>query len=268
MSESDAERFAFGENWTRFLRSVDERRVVEAEASLREYLGVERLEGRRFLDVGCGSGLFSLAARRLGASVRSFDYDHDSVACTLALRGQFRPDDTGWTIEQGSVLDEGFLRSLGTHDVVYAWGVLHHTGDLRRAMTNVAACVDTGGSLFVAIYNDQGVWSRVWLKVKRLYNRLPAWLRPAYVVAVMAPRESLRFVWSPLRYVRSWTEYAKQRGMSRWHDLVDWVGGYPFEVARPEEVFEFYKARGFTLERLRTCGGGLGCNQFVFRRRR
>jgi len=56
------------------------------------------------------------------------------------------------------------------------------------------------------------------------------------------------------------------RGMSAWHDLLDWLGGYPFEVSRPEEVFDFYRKRGFTLERLTTAGGRLGCNEFVFRR--
>jgi hypothetical protein len=53
--------------------------------------------------------------------------------------------------------------------------------------------------------------------------------------------------------------------MSRWHDLVDWVGGYPFEVAKPETVFEFFRGRGFELEWMLTCAGKPGCNQFVFR---
>jgi 2-polyprenyl-6-hydroxyphenyl methylase/3-demethylubiquinone-9 3-methyltransferase len=55
--------------------------------------------------------------------------------------------------------------------------------------------------------------------------------------------------------------------MSRVHDWFDWLGGYPFEVARPEEIFAFYQARGFSLERLKTCGGGLGCNEFVLRKK-
>ena len=57
-----------------------------------------------------------------------------------------------------------------------------------------------------------------------------------------------------------------ERGMNRWRDVVDWVGGFPFEVASPERVFDFYRARGFELERLITCRGGHGCNSFVFRR--
>jgi 2-polyprenyl-6-hydroxyphenyl methylase/3-demethylubiquinone-9 3-methyltransferase len=52
--------------------------------------------------------------------------------------------------------------------------------------------------------------------------------------------------------------------MSPWRDVVDWVGGYPFEVARPEEIFEFFKSKGLVLGKFKTCGGGHGCNEFVF----
>jgi len=266
------ERFEFGENWARFLRVVDDQRIAEAQASLRAMLGRDRLTGLTFVDVGSGSGLFSLAAARLGAArVHSFDYDPSSVACTRELRRRYAPDGAEWTIERGSALDAGYLDSLGTFDVVYSWGVLHHTGDMWTAIDNVARLVAAGGLLFISIYNDQGRRSRLWRRVKRRYNELPEPVRPPYVVLVMAPREALSAVWlsvhgRPLDYVRGWTEYKTRRGMSRWHDLVDWVGGYPFEVAAPEAVFNRLHARGFTLERLVTCGGGLGCNQFVFSR--
>src|SRR5947207_8631006 len=121
------ERFEFGKNWQRFLGVLNDSHTGQAEESLRRMLGVETLADRRFLDIGSGSGLFSLAARRLGATVCSFDFDPASVACTEEVRRGYFPDDPAWTIGEGSVLDLLYLESLGTFEVVYSWGVLHHT---------------------------------------------------------------------------------------------------------------------------------------------
>ena len=265
-------RFEFGENWARFLRVLDDERIAEAERSLRLMLGVETLAGQRFLDIGSGSGLFSLAARRLGARVHSFDYDPDSVACTSELRRRFFPGDEGWVVERGSALDADYLRSLGEFDVVYSWGVLHHTGDMWQALENARLPVAPGGKLFVAIYNDTGSQAARWKWIKRTYNRLPRPLRVPFTVAVSAPEEVKAMLRSlallrPQEYVHSWTRYAERRGMSRWRDIVDWVGGYPYEVAAPEEIFDFYRARGFTLVKLRCGHVGLGCNEFVFEKK-
>ncbi|MGB9430455.1 MAG: class I SAM-dependent methyltransferase [Gammaproteobacteria bacterium] len=266
-------RFEFGKNWMLFLKNLDDERIELAKRSLQSMLSVTTLAGRTFLDVGSGSGLFSLAARQLGARVRSFDYDPGSVACTKALQERFFKDDPDWVIEEGSVLNRGFLDALGQYDVVYSWGVLHHTGAMWEALTNVVALVKPGGQLFIAIYNDQGRWSRRWRNLKLIYNRLLVFLRGPYTVSVMGIRELRSAIGSiirlrPLDYLRYWTRYASLsgRGMSRWRDMVDWMGGYPFEVARPEEIFRFYRDRGFQLVELVTCAGGLGCNQYVFKR--
>lgn len=261
------ERFEFGQNWRRYLEVLDEDRIAEAERSLRAMLGPAALEGSRFLDIGSGSGLFSLAARRSGAErVHSFDFDPESVACTSEVRRRFRPDDSSWTVEQGNILDERFVADLGRWDVVYSWGVLHHTGAMWRAIEAALSVVDEQGLLFIAIYNDQGPKSRIWRGVKRFYNRVPAALQPLTAAVVMGPLMAA----SVAKAVASGrgAGYRGLRGMSRWHDAVDWVGGYPFEVAKPEEVVEFVRERGFVLERLTTCGGKLGCNEFVFRRAR
>src|SRR5690606_102989 len=129
--------------------------------------------GLRFLDIGSGSGLSSLAARRLGARVHSFDYDPESVACTAELRRRFFPGSPDWTVERGSALDAGYLRGLGSFDIVYSWGVLHHTGRMWEGLANAALPVAEGGRLFVAIYNDTGTQSRRWRWIKRTYNQLP-----------------------------------------------------------------------------------------------
>jgi 2-polyprenyl-3-methyl-5-hydroxy-6-metoxy-1,4-benzoquinol methylase len=266
------ERFEFGKNWARFLAVLDDDRIVAAERALQEMLRSPTLEGRRFLDIGSGSGLSSLAARRLGARVHSFDYDPASVACTSELRRRYFPSDTQWTVERGSALDAAYLRSLGPFDVVYSWGVLHHTGAMWDALANAAIPVGAGGKLFVAIYNDTGTQSLRWRWIKRTYNALPRVARVPFAVAVTLPQELKTFVRTTVRgrpadYVRQWTDYSRLRGMSRWRDILDWVGGYPYEFATPDQIFEFYRARGFTLDNMKCGGVGLGCNELVFERR-
>ena len=258
------EVFAFGENWSRFLTTVDERRIDQATEDLARMLEHKRLDGVSFLDVGSGSGLSSLAARRLGARVSSFDADPASVACTIELRRRYEAHGGQWTVEHGSVLDRTYLSTLGTFDVVYSWGVLHHTGAMWDAMENVLDLVAPGGTLFIALYNDQGWWSRFWRALKRLYVRGPALLRPLPVAATLATVWLPRVVLDTLRGspLRSWRAYRDDRGMSAWHDVIDWAGGYPFEVATPGDVHQFYRERGFTLERLVTRASG--CNEFVF----
>ena len=264
-------RFEFGANWGRFLALVNDQRIAEAERSLLERLDEKSLSGRRFLDIGCGSGLFSLAARRLGAEVVSFDFDPLSVGCAEELKHRYCPDDQGWRIERGSALDDAFMRSLGRFDVVYSWGVLHHTGAMWAALELACSAVEHGGRLFIALYNDQGPKSVWWRRVKRTYNVLPLVVRLPYLVAFASALELSAIAvglvrLQPRRILDRWTRYQNARGMSRWHDLVDWIGGYPFEVATPEAVFDFCRARDFALERLRTCGGKMGCNEFVFLR--
>jgi len=263
------ERFEFGKNWSAFLSVLDNERIAKAEQSLREMLDVDSLDGKTFLDIGSGSGLFSLAARRLGAKVHSFDFDTNSFACTQELRNRYFPNDMNWRVEQGSALDADYLHSLSKFDIVYSWGVLHHTGEMWRALENAVIPTKPGGKLFIAIYNDTGSQAKRWHWIKKTYCRLPRVLKTPFAIAAILPDEGKSFVKSlitlkPQNYIRSWTQYKTGRGMNRWHDIIDWVGGYPYEVATVDEIFEFYKARGFSLTKVKSGGVGLGCNEFVF----
>ena len=161
--QRDRERFGFGRTGADFLMSWTDERIELAQRSLQEMLEVERLCDKTFLDVGAGSGLFSPRVWWLGAvRVRSFDFDPTSVRCALELRSRFEPKTTRWEITTGDVLDNAFLGEIGTWDIVYAWGVLHHTGDLWASLANVEQLVAPGGKLYVSIYNDQGLRSRTW----------------------------------------------------------------------------------------------------------
>ena len=273
-------RFGFGRNWRAFAAGVDSDAIAEAERSVLGLLGPTglvidgRLDGLRMLDAGCGSGLFSLAALRLGATVTAFDLDPDSVLTTRSLVAQHAPADAQdrFALLHGSVLDDGFLAGLGEFDVVYSWGVLHHTGAMWDACRKVATRVRPGGGLVIALYHDAGRASAVWWAIKRLSAALPRPLQVGLAAVLLVPIELFALVRSlarldPLGYVRRWTRYRSLRGMSRWHDHLDWVGGFPYEWATPAEVIAFHRDAGF--EHLMTVDAiAWGCNEFTFRRER
>ena len=182
-------RFKFGENWRQFAAHLHPDQIVEAGESLSRLLGRNELEGLSFLDIGCGSGLFSLAARKMGARVRSFDFDPDSASCTQALRDRYYPDDPHWIVERGSILDSGYIGRLDRCDIVYSWGVLHHTGAMWAALDRAAGLVAPSGILAIALYRQTPLcWA--WRIEKRAYVSLPAFIqsvvRGAYKAAFFA----------------------------------------------------------------------------------
>jgi 2-polyprenyl-6-hydroxyphenyl methylase/3-demethylubiquinone-9 3-methyltransferase len=272
---SDRPTFEFGRNWAQFLdRHLNDAAIAEAVRCLALLLDTSDLSGRTFLDVGCGSGLSSLAARQLGAArVVSFDVDPESVECTRRLRaGQGDPED--WEVLEGSALDERFLDGLGTFDVVYSWGVLHHSGQMWRAVDLVSRRVAPGGALALAIYNRAdafGVYpdgrfgpSRVWVPLKRAYCALPRavqWCVDSAAVLVFWIVNLLRLR-NPLKAAR---EHVRLRGMELRTDIKDWLGGHPYEYASVGEMLRYLRERGFALENLLD-HGGLRCNEYLFRR--
>jgi glycosyltransferase involved in cell wall biosynthesis/SAM-dependent methyltransferase len=259
-------RFEFGRNWRRFLSQINRERVEAAASSLQQMLDCQTLKGKTFLDVGSGSGLFSLAARQLGASVLSFDNDPESVACTRQLKQMFFPGDARWNIEQGSVLDRTYLDRMGSFDIVYAWGVLHHSGAMWEALDNMPRLVKREGALFVAIYDDQGRVSDFWRFVKRTYNRFPRPLRFAILwpVALFFLAGMTLVDIGHLRRLRVLSKSTDPRGMSVWTDIVDWVGGYPFEVASADQIIRACGSNGLRLNKLVASSRKLGCNQYIF----
>lgn len=260
--------FAFGENWADFAAAIDETRIAQAEAGLR--LLVPDLTDRTFLDVGCGSGIHALAALRLGvARARALDLDPASVGTARALLEARAPADSDWSADVRSVFDLDPAAD-GTWDVVYSWGVLHHTGSMWRAVERAAALVAPGGTFALALYLRTPACG-LWRLEKRIYAHSPSfvqallrWPFKAALVLGMAAKGS-----NPLQRIR---EYHKVRGMSWHHDVHDWLGGYPYESATPTEVRERVEALGFRHvashnTRVKALGlFGSGCGEYVFER--
>jgi SAM-dependent methyltransferase len=251
--------FSFGRNWEDYVDQVTGDDVASAMADIVEWLGQNAVRGKTVLDIGCGSGIHSLAFRRLGAhSVRSFDYDSHSVDAALRfvnLEGE--PPD--WVVTPGSILDRQFVGSLGRFDIVYSWGVLHHTGAMWRAMDAAGRLVHPGGHLWVSLYAKGPRYPHD-LATKRRYNASPPPLK-----RLMVWRQILRAMSWRLRHFKNplaWNQKVG-RGMDVYHDIVDWLGGLPYEVAGENEVLGFYRRRGFILERIKAEREG-GCSVYLF----
>lgn len=256
--------FHFGKNWQAYLAGhFSEQALHTSTESLRRFVG-SSLTGKTVVDVGCGSGIHSLGALMLGAErVVSFDADPASVEGTRQLKAKLAPN-SNWEILQGSMLDEEFVRSLGTFDMVYCWGVAHHTGALWKALDTIQALVREHGLLYIAIYNtvEGRFGSSWWHFVKKTYNHVPRSLQKlmewGYIAfSILGLLVRLR---NPFAFMK---KYRDKRGMELTTDLVDWLGGYPYEHAKVEEVFNFYKKHEMQLVNIKTTNY-IGCNEFLF----
>jgi 2-polyprenyl-6-hydroxyphenyl methylase/3-demethylubiquinone-9 3-methyltransferase len=207
----------------------------------------------------------------MAAEVHSFDFDPQSVACTRELKRRYFPDDPRWNVELGSVLDRSYVESLGSFDIVYSWGVLHHTGSMWVALENaIGRVARPGGKLFIAIYNDQGWKSHLWWFIKSIHNRLPRALRAPFVVTISAAARAAAIVkytvkLKPMVAIAPLLQPRRERGMSARHDELDWIGGFPFEVARFDALVDYFTARGFVLISSKR-NDSWGCNELALRR--
>jgi 2-polyprenyl-6-hydroxyphenyl methylase/3-demethylubiquinone-9 3-methyltransferase len=273
MSKIDekSRRFGFGENWLNFAHHLNADRIGEAERSLRQLVRRDGLTGLSFLDIGSGSGLFSLAARSLGARVHSFDFDAASVLCTRRVRELHRPDDLEWKVEQGSILDPDYIGRLGTFDIVYSWGVLHHTGAMHQALQAAASLVAPEGLFAFALYR-RTLMCGLWRWEKRWYaGASPRAQRRARAIYVALLRATF---FTTRRDFRAYVaNYESNRGMDFLHDVHDWMGGYPYESILSPEVEAQLRPLGFTrlhgTDSPLTSGlFGSGCDEYLYQRTR
>jgi len=250
-------QFNFGKNWLKFSeKTLDEGKLLAAQQSLVELIGQENIKGKSFLDIGCGSGIFSIAARKLGAKkVVGFDVSPESIQSAQQNRQKYL-DDPEISFYVLSILKNSYKR-FGRFDIVYSWGVLHHTGNMWQAMKNSADLVKDNGLFVIAIYNKH--WSSpYWKLIKYVYNFSPRLIQRLMIyffyVIILCAKFLIAFR----------NPYQKRRGMDFYHDVIDWVGGYPYEYADRMKIINFILPMGFKLRKSFPAPVPTGCNEFVF----
>ncbi|HEY8572869.1 class I SAM-dependent methyltransferase [Phenylobacterium sp.] len=246
--------FAFGENWKSFASTIDRDRIAKSDAGVRKLFDPSDLEGKRVIDIGCGSGLPALSLLRAGAAhVTCIDIDPNSVAATKTTLGRFAPADR-WSAEVASVFE-----LTGEFDVVHSWGVLHHTGDMWRAIDRAKSLVKPGGLLALALY-EKSPFCGMWKVEKAIYSKSPALIQKAVAAAYNG------LLWTYYKATGK-SPPTPERGMDVQHDVHDWLGGYPYESCTLEEL---RRALPWTLVRhyhnpVKLGFFGTGCSQYVFK---
>jgi len=260
---STSKQFDFGQNWKNFSKNkLDEQKIEQAQRDFIELVKGIELENKTFIDIGFGQGLGLLTSAKLGAKSVGVDINTKCKETLEFNKAHFSElKEVNIPVIVGSVLDKGVMQQIKdvheTYDVIHSWGVLHHTGKMWEAIDNSCQLVKSKGKFILAIYNKH--WSsKSWYYIKKLYNFSPGIIRHLmvyffYVVIFMA--KFLVTFKNPLK---------KERGMNFYYDVVDWVGGYPYEYASKEEVVTYMQTKGFDLIKYRAAEVPTGCNEFVF----
>ena len=265
---ADEQRFEFGKNWSRFVRrNFSQERCDTARRKILDFLGRDSLDGLDFLDIGCGSGLHSLAAFQAGAGqMFSLDYDENSVSATRTLR-EYAGSPQTWKVERGDVLDDSYVESLGKWNFVYSWGVLHHTGNVWKAIENAQKAVADGGLFYIALYSADvfgEAMMKFWIEKKQEYNRssrIKKNLMVLWYIWRFGLGGNLRRLPQVLKQIY---EHKTKRGMNYFTDVHDWLGGWPMEFTGDQEVVDFLEQKhGFQLINVAT---GEACSEFLFER--
>ena len=261
-------RFSFGANWTSFNFISGPQQLEYSKLHLENLIGTKSIANVKIIDIGSGSGLHAQSFLELGAKfVKCIDIDRESVQTTIDRLNAYSADT--WSVEIADILDIEVVERE-KYDVVFSWGVLHHTGNLFLALQNASNFCKPGGLLVLAIYRKTWLCN-FWKLEKRLYNNCPLFFRRIIDLAFASLILIAKWILgtSPRTHIQ---EYSKRRGMDFMTDIRDWLGGFPYESANPKQIENILADKGFFLLhsniRKRQIGFfGSGCNEYVFQRR-
>ena len=252
--------FDFGKNWEEFsANALTEEKLETARKSLADLLGGDSIEGKEFLDIGCGTGLFGIAAAKLkAASVTGIDANERCISLSKKNTERFAPEYKGISFMVASILDRKRIEDfVNGFDIVYAWGSLHHTGNMKEAITIASRTVKQDGLFVIAIYNKHFT-SIIWKYIKRVYN-----ISPRFIKGLMV------YFFAIIIFVAKWlvtgkNPFEQRRGMDFYYNVIDWVGGYPYEYASRDEIVSLVTGLGFSLKKFIPAHVPTGCNEYVF----
>lgn len=249
--------FLFGKNWQNFSKfALNEDKVDQGRKAFQELFGDISFKGKKFLDIGFGQGLAIHFAGESGAECMGIDIDSENLKAIKETNRFFKLELPQVKIQ--SILEEPFVEEHRQQfDIVHSWGVLHHTGDMERALEHAAQLVKPGGIFVMAIYNRH--WSSLaWWWIKKIYNMSPEWMKGLMIS-----------VFYPIIYFAKWLVTKKNpkdklRGMDFYYDVIDWVGGFPYEYASLEEITNKIEQKGFICKKTIPANVPTGCNEFLF----
>ncbi len=260
-------QFDFGKNWKAFSReALTSVKIDQAKADFMHLLDGVPLKGKTFLDIGFGQGLSILLARYYGAKVVGNDIN-PTCRDALALTAKALKTTTDIRICMGSILDTSVCDLVRKEspdergfDIVHSWGVLHHTGNLKKALETAMSLVTQEGYCVLALYNTHWT-SWIWRIIKWTYCKSPKCIQK-FLVALLYP-----VIMIAKAIVTRQDPFKQSRGMDFYFDVVDWVGGYPYEYMTVDECKAVFKKANFECIRVIEATVPTGCNQFVFKRK-
>lgn len=232
-------KFSFGKNWCDYVDKLTDDIVKIHKDNLFTYYTDYDFKDKSILDIGCGSGLSSLSFNILGCkSLLSIDVDPNSIIAAYKLKNNFKKlvlTECDWEIKEQSILDDNFVNNSRKFDLVYSWGVLHHTGDMWTAIDNASKLVNDGGILHLALYVSGNRYNDD-LMLKYLYN-------------MTDENGKIKLIYDWLYYYHISKNIdifqINNRGMNKYNDCIDWLGGLPYEVCNPSVLDYFLEKKGF-----------------------
>ena len=266
----EGKRFRFGNNWKDFVdNNLNEESVKHAISCTKNILDESKidLKDKTVIDIGCGSGLFSLVALELGAKfVTSFDFDPDSVICTKNLLRSRNFDEKNYKCIEGNILDVDFINNLGKYDLVYSWGVLHHTGELYQALKNATLLVENDGLIFISLY-QKTIFDPLWKIEKKFFSSSSKNIQ-LVICKIWIILLKILYTLKGKSFKKIVSNYFMKRGMNFYNDLYDWLGGYPYEGIDTKDCIKFFSKLGFInillKKRSKYYAISSGCNEYIF----